>query len=80
MAWIELPDDQATPELARLTQRYRNEDRPVPAVMQVLKATPKTFRAVVQMNMAVTFGGSTLGQLREELIATSVSALNGCFY
>ena len=33
-----------------------------------------------RMNGAVTFGGSSLGRLREELIAASTSALNDCFY
>ncbi len=80
MAWIELPDDEATSELARLTKRYRAEGRPVPRVVGVMKPAPKTLRAVLQLNAAVTFGGSSLGRRREELIATTVSALNDCFY
>ncbi len=80
MAWIELPDDEQTKELSRLTQRYRDEQRPLPGIIAVMKATPKTMRVVLQMNYAVTFGGSSLGRRREELIATSVSALNQCFY
>ncbi len=80
MAWIELPDDDATPELSRLTKRYRAEGRPVPRVVAVMKPSPKALRAVLQMNAAVTFGGSSLGRRREELVATAVSALNDCFY
>jgi hypothetical protein len=34
----------------------------------------------MQMNAAVTFGGSVLGRLREELIATTVSLTDACFY
>jgi hypothetical protein len=80
VSWIELPGDEDTPELARLTRRYRVEGRPVPAVVSALKPNPKAMRAILQMNTAVTFGGSTLGRYREELIASTVSALNECFY
>ena len=80
MSWIDLPDDEATPELARITKKYRTESRPTPAIMAIMKKAPKTFRAVAQMNGAVTFGGSSLGRKREEMISTAVSALNDCFY
>jgi hypothetical protein len=45
-----------------------------------MKHSPKALRAVLQMNAAVTFGGSTLGHRKEELISTTVSAINDCFY
>ena len=80
MSWIELPGDESSPELARLTKTYREAGRPVPSVLAALKPNPAAMRAVLQMNMAVTFGGSVLGQETEELIATTVSALNECFY
>ena len=81
MVWIELPEDDASADLLRLTHRYRVEEkRPVPSVVAAMKPNPKTMRAVLQMNAAVTFGGSGLGRPTEELIATTVSALNGCFY
>ena len=80
MSWINLPDDDATPELERLTKPYRNEGRPVPSVVAAMKPNPRAMRAILQMNGAVTFGGSTLGRYREEFIATAVSALNECFY
>ena len=80
MSWIEIPGDHETPELARLTKPYRDEGRPTPAVIAPLKHNPKSMRAVLQMNYAVTFGGSELGRYEEELVATTVSALNECFY
>ena len=79
MSWIEIPDD-ATPELRRLTRQWRDEGRDVPTVIAPLMHRPRTMRAVLQMNQAVTFGGSSLGRRTEELIATAVSALNGCFF
>lgn len=80
MSWIDLPDDEATPQLKRLTSAWRKQGRAVPGIMAIMKPAPRTFRTVNQMNNAVTFGGSTLGRHREELIATVTSALNECFY
>ena len=80
MPFIELPDDEATPELRRLTKPYRDAGRAVPSVVAIMKQSGKALRGVMQMNHAVTFGGSCLGRKREELIATTTSALNDCFY
>lgn len=80
MSWIELPDDEATPELARATKIYRDRGRATPAVIAAMKPNPRALNAVRRMNTAVTFGGSELGRRREELIASAVSALNDCFY
>lgn len=80
MAWIDLPGDEDTPELARATRPWRREQRPVPSIISVMKPAPRTLRGVMQMNNAVTFGGSRLGRRREELIATATSCLNDCFY
>jgi alkylhydroperoxidase family enzyme len=78
MAWIELPGDDATPELTRTLRQFGG--RRVPSIVAIMKPAPQTLRAVLKMNQAVTFGGSSLGRRREELIATAVSALNDCFY
>ena len=80
MSWIDLPGDEDTPELSRLTRQYRDEQRPVPPVVAALMPNPRAMRAILQMNMAITFGGSCLGPFREELLSTTVSALNECFY
>jgi len=80
MSWIELPDPESTPELKRLTKQWRDDGRAVPSVIAPLMRWPKAMRAVLQTNNAVTFGGSGLGRRTEELIATSVSAINDCFF
>ena len=80
MSWIDLPGDEEGVELTRLTKRFRDDGRAVPSILAVMKPNPRAFRAVSQMNGAVTFGGSVLGRVREECIATSTSALNDCFY
>jgi len=79
MAWIELPGDEGTRELERATRGMRRGTG-VPHVVGVMKPSVPTLRGVLAMNNAVTFGGSTLGRRREELISTVVSALNDCFY
>lgn len=78
--WIEEPGDEETKELSRLTKAWRKQGRSTPGIMAALKLAPKVLANVMRMNDAVTFGGSTLGRVREELIAASTSALNDCFY
>ncbi len=80
MAWIDPPPDTATPELERLTRRWRRQGTPVPPIVAVMKPSPRTLRAVLALNAAATFGGSVLGRRTEELVATAVSAFNDCFY
>jgi len=80
MSWLELPDDDATPELKRATAQWRREQRPVPAVIAVMKHRPNVLRTVSMTNAAISFGGSTLGRRREEMISTFVSAINDCYY
>jgi hypothetical protein len=80
MSWLSLPGDTDTPELARATRPWRRDSLPVPAVIAPMKLHPRALRGVMQMNTAVTFGGSVLGRALEERIAVTVSALNECFY
>ncbi len=80
MAWIDLPGDDETRELAKVTRAWTRDGGTVPHVIAVMKPSPKALRTVLRMNDAVTFGGSSLGRETEELIATAVSAANECFY
>ena len=80
MSWFDLPDDEATPLLSRLTSIYRKQNRPTPSVVAAMKVNPPAMKAILQMNSAITFGASSLGTYREELIASTVSGLNQCFY
>jgi hypothetical protein len=52
----------------------------VPGIIAIMKPSPRALSAVNRTNNAVTFGGSTLGRRREELVSTAVSALNDCYY
>jgi alkylhydroperoxidase family enzyme len=62
----------------------REEPRPEPwaqaNVIKCLSINPKAMRAVMDLNRAVTFGGSALTRVQEELIAITVSTVNKCRY
>jgi hypothetical protein len=49
-------------------------------IMKCIGLRPEALNAVWRLNMSITFGASTLGRRREEIIATAVSALNHCHY
>ena len=50
----------------------------VPEIIKVFSLRPELLQARVAFQNAMTFGGSGLGRYREELIATSISALLRC--
>jgi hypothetical protein len=50
----------------------------VPEIIKVFSARPELLQARVAFQNTITFGGSGLGRYREELIATSISALLSC--
>ena len=52
----------------------------VPNVINSMGLRPEALLSVWRLNMGITFGASTLGRVREEIIATAVSALNHCHY
>ena len=68
MAWI--PRPAAEPA----------EGKRISPVLEPLLHSPKTLEALGGISQAVTFGGSSLGRRREELLSTAVSALNDCFF
>ena len=49
-------------------------------VIRCMSIHPDAARAVMELNRAVTFGGSRLERYQEEAIATMVSATNSCRY
>ncbi len=50
------------------------------AVMSVMSLAPPAMEAVFDLTYVVAHGGSTLGQRREEMLATMISRLNDCQY
>ena len=49
-------------------------------VIRCMSINPAAMKAVMSLNRAVTFGGSRLTRVQEELIATTVSTTNRCRY
>ena len=52
----------------------------LPRVLSVLSLNPRALQSLRALNRAVTFGGSTLGRRREEMLATAISTWNDCHY
>lgn len=81
MAWIEtIQPEDATGELAQLYHQLQGHGRPIGNVVQAYSAKPALMRAAREFSHAVTFGGSSLGRRKEELIATVVAAQLRCTY
>lgn len=73
--------EEASGELqATYSRLVKERNGRLPSIFKIMGLHPKALLGVEAVNQAVTFGGSTLGRSREELIATHVSRLNGCQY
>lgn len=49
-------------------------------VIKCMSINPEAMLAVRSLNQAITFGGSHLTRVQEELIASTVSTINRCRY
>jgi hypothetical protein len=87
MIWVKTFDEnEATGRLAEVYREVmasslggRRITR-IPAIMRCMGLRPEALLSVWRLNNGITFGASTLGRAREEMIATAVSALNHCHY
>ncbi len=52
----------------------------LPGALKSMSLNPEALLAVKHLNNTLTFGASTLGRRREEMIATLVSTMNDCDY
>jgi hypothetical protein len=75
--WIE--DDDATGDLAALYERYKQEGRPVPAIIKTMSLRPDFLRAIDAASR-LHFTDGALSRAQHEMIASYVSALNRCRY
>ena len=81
MAFIEeIGPDQAEGLLAEVYQELMGKIGRLPSVLSAMSINPKAFKAVRDLNGAITSGGSTLGRKTEELISAHISRLNQCEY
>lgn len=82
MSYIrQIGPDEAQGELKEVfEQLMAARNGRVSPVMQIFSLNPSLLRRVREMNSLITFGGSSLGRRREEMIATLVSSINRCHY
>ncbi len=81
MAWIEtVQPEEATGKLAELYNKLQEGGKPVGNVVRAYSVKPALMQAAREFSHAVTFGGSSLGRRKEELIATTVAAQLRCTY
>ncbi len=80
MAWIrELqPDDD--PRVRAAHEQWHAARGYVPNIIRVFSSKPGLMDAFDAFSRAVTFGGTSLGRRREELISFYVSSLVDCRY
>ena len=84
MTWVKtFTKEEASGRLAEVYQEVM-QNHPMagrlPPVISCMGLRPEALINVFRLNMGVTFGSSTLGRVREEMVATAVSASNGCHY
>ncbi len=80
MAWIQMvPEDKAT---GPLKEGYNPRGRTIAAseIVKVFSLRPELLDVRLRFSRCTTFGGSSLGRYREELIAVSISAACKCRY
>lgn len=84
MAWVRTFEErEASGRLVEVYEEIKKAPLAGGRVANVMKSMglrPDALLAVWHLNTGITFGASTLGRRREEMIATAVSSLNGCHY
>lgn len=81
MTWIKTirPED-ATGALKEAYDELKSQGKPVGSLVSAYSLKPAFLRASRDLSHTVTFGGSSLGQRKEELIAMVVAAQLKCTY
>ncbi|MEE8434760.1 MAG: hypothetical protein V3S64_08230 [bacterium] len=76
-----VPREEAEGPLKEIYERLiASSGGRLPLVLQSMSLHPDAIDAVIEWGDTITFGGSTLGRVREELLATTVAVLNDCDY
>ena len=81
MAWIEtIHEEDATGDLKEIYDDIAGKRGKVANIIRIHSLNPPTMKAHMDLYMKVVFGRSKLRRPDRELIATVVSAANGCPY
>lgn len=80
MAYIRTVPEPGTPAVADLYKRSANPAGQVAEVVKVFSVKPDLLRLFQDFSNVSSFGGTSLGRRREEMLSSYVSYLNRCFY
>lgn len=81
MAFIPyVPEDEASPELRALYERYRAAWGGVDNIIRIHGPKPRSMETHHELYRHLMFGRSPLSRAQREMIAVVVSRLNDCFY
>jgi hypothetical protein len=74
---VDRPDD---PFLAKLYEANADPKGRVASVVKIFSLKPRLLEVFFDLGGVTTFGGTSLGRRREEMLSSYVSYLNRCFY
>ena len=80
VAYIKTVPEPGAPPVDQLYRRAANPAGQVADVVKVFSAKPKLLQQFLDFSDVTTFGGTSLGRRREEMLSSFVSYLNRCFY
>ena len=81
MSWIgTVAESEAAGAVKEIYDKAREKRDYVGNIVKVHSLKPELMRAYQAFSHAVTFGGSSLGREREEMVAVTVAALLKCRY
>lgn len=81
MTWIKtIRPEKSDGALADIYRKLHEKGKPISNVVQAYSVKPALLQAARDFSHAATFGGSSLGRRKEELIATVVAAKLRCSY
>ena len=81
MSHIKMIDEEkATGKLKEVYESIAGRGRKMAHILKVQSLNPEAMKAHYQFYRSIIFGKSDLTRAQREMIATVVSAENGCFY
>ncbi len=81
MAWIhQVPEEEATGELARIYTGARGRAGGVANILRVMSQRPRLLGTFIQFYVQLMKGETELPSREKELLATVTSEVNDCFY
>ena len=81
MAYIPyVPYEEAEGLLAELYEKFRDSDGTLDNIIRIHSLNPRSMRDHIELYSHLMRGPSPLSRIQREMVAVTVSAVNGCFY